>query len=456
LAPGSYQLQFSGTGFVTSWYKSAASQGSSTAIVLSAGQALTASDSVVPVATLSGKVTDSSSGSGLSGATVTVYPAGSGTAAATLSTAGDGSFSTTSLAPGSYQVLVAAAGHTSAWYLNASSQSSSTTVVLTAGSTSTVNQALVVPVTTGTISGTLTNSVTSAGASGVTVNAYLNGSGTVGSSVVTGSGGSFSLSSLAPGSWQLQFTGAGFVTSWYKSAASQGSSTAIALVAGQTATANDQVVPVATLNGKVTDSSTGAGISGATVTVYPVGSSTAAATLTTASDGTWSTTSISAGSYQALIAASGYTSAWYSNATSQSGSTTIVLTAGATTTANQALAATVQAGVATITGTVTDATTGNPVKSTNVRIWVVGGSNFLVSAVTNTSGQYTISNLAPGTYQIQFANTAYNTLWYPNSTSRGPTVTVVANQTLVANAAIVSKTAPSVVTDSRSALLRAV
>ena len=73
-----------------------------------------------------------------------------------------------------------------------------------------------------------------------------------------------------------------------------------------------------------------------------------------------------------------------------------------------------QANRATITGTVTDSSgalvAGVEVTAKNL------GTNVLTSTVTNADGIYSIPNLFPGTYSVEFKKTAFKPLAFPSIT----------------------------------------
>ena len=149
-----------------------------------------------------------------------------------------------------------------------------------------------------------------------------------------------------------------------------------------------------TLSGTVTDASTTAPLSGATVTL-----SNGAVTSTNAG-GSYQFTSVAAGTYGLSAAKPGYATG------SASG---VVVTAGSTTTQNFALT---PAPPGTLQGTVTDASTK----------LAVGGATVTLSTgpstTTNASGFYQFASLGAGTYNVTAAKAGYN-----SSTAIGVVVT---------------------------------
>jgi 5-hydroxyisourate hydrolase-like protein (transthyretin family) len=156
----------------------------------------------------------------------------------------DGTFSITNLPPGSYQVYVgdpecsySEPNLAPQWYLNQTSESNATQVSATAGGTTTLSTVTLAD------DGSISGSVTGPGGPlrGVCVAATEVGAGTVPVySVTSGSGGSYSISDLPAGSYQVQFSSGcgatGYRTQWWKHRSSQRSATIVTVVAGTATT----------------------------------------------------------------------------------------------------------------------------------------------------------------------------------------------------------------------------
>ena len=151
--------------------------------------------------------------------------------------------------------------------------------------------------------------------------------------------------------------------------------------------------------GNVTDASTGLPIAGSTVTA--VGPETRSTT--TAENGTYSLDEVLLGDYTVTASAAGY----YNN------SKPATVTENATTTVDLTL--TPLPG--TISGKVTDSVTGDPIAGATL---TVDG----ISAATNSSGGYTISDVPAGTYTVKVSADGYQ-----NSSQTD--VTVVAGETTI-------------------------
>lgn len=320
--------------------------------------------------TLAGAVTDAGSGAPIAGATISYSGTGpTGQVSGSTTTDSTGHYAAAGIAVSSYNVTAQATGYTS----------HSATAVVGGRSTTTQNFALGGQTTT--LTGTVTNAATAAPIAGATVTA-----GTA--SATTDGSGVYTISGLANGTYTATAAATGY--------ASQSAS--VTLTAGSTTTQNFALTAnPGTLTGTVTSAATAAPISGAAVS-YSGG------TTTTNASGQYTLPSVPSGSYTVTASASGYANQ----------SQSVVVGPGATVTQNFALTAPNGA----ITGTVTDAGTASPISGATVSY--SGGS-----ATTNANGQYTIANVAAGTYTVTAAASAYG--------SQNRTITVAAGATATAN-----------------------
>jgi YD repeat-containing protein len=148
-------------------------------------------------------------------------------------------------------------------------------------------------VTSGTLSGTVSMSADSSAISGATVQALQNGA--VKASTTTATNGTYSLTGLAAGNYDLKASASSF------GAALQNS---VAVTAGQTSTVNFSLSAPATISGTVTQADGTTPVSGASVQVY-VGSAAGSSAITN-SAGSYSVAGLSAGAYTVQAAAAGY------------------------------------------------------------------------------------------------------------------------------------------------------
>jgi hypothetical protein len=284
LAAGTYTVTASKPGFVTN----------TTSVAVASGATTVQDFALVPVnGTITGTVTDASTGAAIAGAAVNA-------GIMTTTTDGAGSYSI-SIAPGTYTVTASAGGHVT--------QSVAGDVV-TSGATTVQNFALVpvIVIVNGMITGTVTDASTGAAIAGAAVNAGI-------MTATTDATGGYSIS-IAQGTYTVTAIAAGYVTQ---------SIAGVLVASGAMTVQNFALVPVivivnGTITGAVTDASTGAAIAGAAVNA---GSMTA----TTGATGGYSI-SIAPGTYAVNVSAVNFSAKITPG---------IVVTDGATTTVNVAL-----------------------------------------------------------------------------------------------------------------------
>ncbi|HZQ51577.1 MAG TPA: carboxypeptidase regulatory-like domain-containing protein [Bryobacteraceae bacterium] len=314
--------------------------------------------SVAATGTVSGTVTNSS-GTAVSGATVS-YTGGSTT------TASDGTYTLTNVSVGTVSLTAAATGY----------QSSTQSVAVTTGATTTQNFSLTAAA--GTVSGTVSNSGGTA-ISGATVS-YSGGSTT------TASNGTYTLSNVPAGIVNFTASATGY----------QSSIQSVTVAANTTTTQNFTLATaVGTLSGTVKNSA-GTAISGASVS-YTGGSTV------TAANGTYTLSNVPVGTVNLTASAAGY----------QSSTQAVTVAANTTTTQNFTLST----AVGTISGTVTNSG-GTAISGATVSY--SGGST-----TTASNGTYTLSNVPTGTVSLTAAATGYQ--------SSTQTITVTASTTTTQN-----------------------
>jgi phosphatidylinositol-3-phosphatase len=238
---------------------------------------------------------------------------------------------------------------------------------------------------TGTISGHVTNSSTGAALAGATLS-YSGGSTT------TDSSGNYTLSNVPAGSVSITASLTGF--------AAQTSSVTVS--SGATSTLNFSLAPTnsspGTISGRVTNSSTGAALAGATVS-YSGGSTT------TDSSGNYTLSNVDVGTVSVTASLTAFTS--QTNA--------VTVSSGATSTLNFSLAPTTTPG--SINGKVTNISTGGAVSGATVSF--SGGS-----ATTDSSGNYSFSNVAASTYNVTAIHSGYFALTKSATVSSGASTTL--------------------------------
>ncbi|MCL4446338.1 MAG: carboxypeptidase regulatory-like domain-containing protein, partial [Actinobacteria bacterium] len=447
LATGTYTVDFvtgdsgycdpGNNAYVGQWYKDASTQASATSVSVTVGSTTSGVDAALTTpGSITGTVTNSS-GVAVSGICVYAGISNNWVSVRTATTGTGGTYRVTGLATGTYSVdFVTGCGNTAnvlgQWYKDASTQASATSVSVTVGSTTSGVDATLA--TGGSITGTVTNS-SGTGLSGICVGVYS--SNGYDGTTTTGTGGTYSLTGLATGTYSVEFTGGcgsagSYLNQWYKDASSQASATAISVTAGSTTSGIDAslVVPPGSITGTVTNSS-GTGVSGVCVDAYTGGSSPTA-TATTGTGGTYSVTGLAAGSYTVEFSGGcgnvgSYIGQWYNDASTQASATRVSVTAGSTTSGVDASLAT----GGSITGTVTNSS-GLGVSGVCVGVSLSSSSSgFAGGATTGTGGTYSVTGLATGSYIVVFYSCGptgdYAFQWYNDASTQASATRVSVN-----------------------------
>jgi protocatechuate 3,4-dioxygenase beta subunit len=226
---GTYRLGFTKAGYADRFYNGKTTLADATAIVAAAGSTTTGLDarlqSLSEPGTLSGRIT--SGGSGLGGATVTVKVSGTGAVSRTVTSAGDGTWQASSLAPGTYTISAAATGYAPGAVADP----------ITLGPGQSVSAPAI---DLAANPGTLTGAVSSAGGplSGVAVTVYgAGGAPVAGATATTGANGSYSIT-VGPGTYRLGFAKEGY-TATFRGGATLAAATSIVVGPGQSVNALD-------------------------------------------------------------------------------------------------------------------------------------------------------------------------------------------------------------------------
>jgi len=236
-------------------------------------------------------------------------------------------------------------------------------------------------------------------------------SGPVGTSAtITGSG-----FGATQGSSTVTFNGtSGTATSWNSTGITatvpSGATTGLVVVkvGGVSSNGMTFTVGTGTIAGKITRSSDGTAVAGATVQALQY--NVVKASASTASDGTYSMPNLPSGVFDVRASATGLATAV------QAGN---AVNPGTTATVNLALAS-----PATVSGKVTQSDAITAISGASVTIFQ--GTTAVSSASTDSTGGYTISTISPGTFIVQAAATGYQT-----QSQTG--ITVVAGNTTTAN-----------------------
>lgn len=327
-----------------------------------------------PSGTVRGKVTNASNNQPIAGASILVgIPFGAIYYSAF--TDGGGNYQLNDIPTGSITVYAGADGYIAG-------QATGTVVV---NQTLTLDLALRPDTQPGTVTGTIKSNLTNQPLPGATITVV----GTV-LSTTSGPDGTYSLTAVPSGAQTLSASKAGFATA----------SVGVTVQAGQSVTKDITLVrETGIIQGRVTNSATGAGIDGAFVGSFDEPTST----LTTAT-----------GSYVLPNAPTGIIQINFSKFGFTPKTRTVTVIKGETTIYDIAL----DPDVGVITGTVRNAANGNGVASATV---TVAGTN--LSATSNASGAYTISNVPAGSQTLNVTATGFIATSTQVTVSAGQTVT---------------------------------
>ncbi|MEH7024219.1 carboxypeptidase-like regulatory domain-containing protein, partial [Priestia megaterium] len=170
----------------------------------------------------------------------------------------------------------------------------------------------------------------------------------------------------------------------------------------------------ASLSGIVTDAQTGSPIAGALVQVFVVGTTIPVKSTLTDGTGQYLISGLNEGEYRVVISADNYGTQPFR----------VVLTPGEQEILNAALTP----NPATIQGTVTDAQTGTPISGAGVVTVIAGSGIIIASTQTDLNGNYIITGLSPGSYDVVFSAN--------NFASQTSTVHLTPNEIEIVNAAL--------------------
>ena len=365
LVTGSYGLTVGATGFATL---------TRSGITVRDGQVTTVNFQLNTVQSQVGILTGqvkSAAGVGIQGIDVRLINGLSAGLSATTNSSGF--YSIRGIVPGTYNVRFSGGNFTAA----------TSSAVITAGATTTLNATLTNGAGGGSITGTVLDP---SGNAIVGARVDITAGPVVGLFDVTSTDGTFDLTGLPDGTYTLRARATGF----------QDATGTVTITNAGTVTQNltpavDTLSNFGAITGRITGGASSGSTAGATVTITGGaldGTSTAAD-----GQGDYVLANLPAGTYTLTFAMTGQTSVVRSNVVVTSGSSTVVnatFTNGGT--------------GGTLSGTVVD-TDGNAVSG--VTVTVKKGTTQVTTATTDANGQYSI-DLAAGTYSVQFSKTGFN------------------------------------------------
>jgi uncharacterized membrane protein len=344
--PGDYQVVASKDGYESS---------SLTVTVLEGNTAVAdfyLNEIVVP-GSIIGKVADAEDGSPILGAVVS-----DGTR--TTTTDASGEYTIADVPPGTYEVTAGKSGY----------ESSSSTVDVLSGTTAVADLSLTRIIVFGTITGLVTDAEDGSPIVGAVV---TDGTRTT----TTDASGEYTIADVPPDSYEVTASKSGY----------ESLSLTVTVLEEATVVADfalNEVIVFGTITGSVIDAEDGSPVAGAVV-------SDGTGTTTTDATGKYTIANVMPDIYQVTASKSGY----------HGSSLTVTVLPGGTTVANFQLSQIIVPG--SITGLVIDAKDGSPIIGATV-------SDGTRTATTDASGEYTIADVPPGSYEVTASKEGYESL----------------------------------------------
>lgn len=425
LPSGTYKLQFADysvprSDYISQWYQNSTDMTNATPIALAAPTAITGIDaSLKKPGSISGIVTDSSTGNGIAGLFVVALDASTGNWVASSTTDVTGKYLLAPLKEGTYVVKFdgggfSQSGYISQWYNGKNSMETAAKVaVIASRSTTGINAALVKG---GSISGKVTESLAGANIYSVYVSAFDSRTGSWVNSTFTDSSGIYTISGLPTGDYNIHFSeyGQGYLDKWFNNKTDMTCSDTVHITQPEIKTGIDAVmVKGGSVSGTVTDHDTGEGLGYVVVYMQDTDSHRAYSTSTNP-DGSYSLKGLQHGVYNVHFHRMGYTSLWYSLPTDADKPSKITITPSLDLTG---INAAMIKGL-NITGRVTEKSSGEALEGVSVSAFEQSGTSEGNYAYTDSTGEYTLSGLKTGTYAITFNKDGYIKEWYSSSRNR--------------------------------------
>ena len=355
----------------------------------------------ISAGTISGIVTDSTSGDPIDGASVIASSRTGGvTVADTVTSGTDGTYEALELAAGNYTIIISATDYQTFTQRN---------VAIDADTT--IDAALVpIPPAIGVIGGTVTDSVSGDPIDGamVIVSSGFGGSATA-DTVTTGADGTYEVTELAAGNYTVTISATDYRNFSQRNVAVSADEITVdaALV----------VLPpaIGVIGGTVTDSVSGDPIDGAMVIVSSgFGGSATADTVTTGADGTYEVTELAAGNYTVTISATDYRNFSQRNVAVSADEITV-----------DAALVVLPPAIGVIGGTVTDSVSGDPIDGAMVIVsFGFGRSATADTVTTGADGTYEVTELAAGNYTVTISATDYRNFSQRNVAVSADEITV--------------------------------
>jgi hypothetical protein len=415
LSAGAYTVEFIDDNHVyrTQYWQNTTDSASAAPVTASPGTATTGINAALVVgATISGHITDASSGQPLgptNGVCVDVNDLNGNYAASTCDVNADGTYSVGGLQDGQYTVQASAdGGYLDQYYNNVIDPLQATAVATTTASPAVGIDFAMNP--GATISGTVTAAPGGGALAGQCVEVYAQGGSTSNwlDRNCTDSQGHYQLSGLAPGGYLVKFDGGkGYLSQYYDSMSTAADATTVQVSSyGQSVTDISAALTTGgVISGTIVDGGTSQPLEGACAHIFSASNLKSAVGQGCAdSSGNYAAGGLASGTYVVKFTDDGYTPKYYQDASTAQTADLIHVTAGTTT--SDVNAGLVAGG--TIRGVVTDAATGSPIVDGSLCVTArrSGSSQRTTTCNVGSDGSYTITGLTTGRYDVYFEDDA--------------------------------------------------
>jgi RHS repeat-associated protein len=453
LPAGHYVVDFfapedSGLNYTTQYYNDKSLIEEAESLTVESGQTVSHIDAALQVGgQITGKVTNATSKAALEGIRVCAYPVTKGEGGCATSKS-SGEYTISGLATGEYKLEFypyTNANYITQFYNDKTSYGEAEPVPVTAGQTVPAIDAAMRA--GGQITGKVTNASGTTGLPNIQIEVYESNGEFPIAYAATNANGEYAASGLRTGEYKVRFapnvTAGNYVPQYYNDQPTLAAAESIEVTEEKTTPEiNAKLLVGGEISGKVTSAATSVGIANIEVCATPLenGNQSCAATNPA---GEYTIVGLATGEYTVAFDAYNnspeYLEQYYDGQASLDEAQPLSVTAGS---AKAGINAALLAG-GEVTGTVTDSLSKAPLEGIEVCLLSSTGLYVVHCTKTNSSGEYAITDLAGGEYEVRFVSPdgAYFTQYYngkPSSTEATVVTVTAANTTPAIDAAMVA------------------